>query len=323
MRRRFLGLTAAALAALVALPVASQTYPDRPVRIINPYPGGPTDAYARLLANKLQNGLGQPVVVDGRAGAGGLIGVTAAAKSEGDGYTLLVTSASTQVVQPVVRKSMPYDAENDFIPIVSTGPVPSVVVVHASLPIHSLEELIEYARAHPGELSYGSSGQGTALHLAGEVFASETGVQLLHVPYKTAAQSMTDLLGGQVKMMFDSPNNSSPHVASGKLRALAIMGPERVPVLPDVPSTTELGMPAIHFTNWLGMYAPTGTPDAAIERITQILRPAMSDDDMLAFFKASGMSPNAVFGEEFASSSRNQRQTLADTVEKAGIPMID
>lgn len=322
MRRHFLGLTTV-IAALIAFPAVGQTYPERPVTIINPYPGGPTDAYARLLANKLQSGLGQPVVVDGRAGAGGLIGVTAAAKSAGDGYTLLVTSASTQVVQPVVRKSMPYDAENDFIPIVSTGPVPSVVVVHPSVPVHNLDELIEYARANPGTLSYGSSGQGTALHLAGEVFASETGVELLHVPYKTAAQSMTDLLGGQVKMMFDSPNNSAPHVASGKLRALAIMGPERVHVLPDVPSTTELGVPDIRFTNWLGMYAPAGTPQGAIDRITQTLLPAMKDSDMQKFFEASGMSPIAMFGEEFASSSRNQRQALADVVKKAGIPMID
>lgn len=322
MRKRLFGLTTV-IAALIAFPATSQTYPDRPVKIINPYPGGPTDVYARLLASKLQNGWGESVVVDGRAGAGGLIGVTAAAKSAADGYTLLVTSASTQVVQPVVRKSMPYDAEKDFIPIVSTGPVPSVIVVHPSLPIQNIKELIDYARANPEALSYGSSGQGTALHLAGEVFASEAGVKLLHVPYKTAAQSMTDLLGGQVKMMFDSPNNSAPHVASGKLRALAIMGPERVDVLPGVPSMAELGMPEIRFTNWLGMYAPTGTPQATIDLITKILKPAMNDSDMQDYFKVSGMASTAVFGEEFASSSRAQRKALADVVKKAGIPMID
>lgn len=189
MRSGFLKI--AAWVALAFSPLLNaQTYPDRAVKIINPFPGGPTDTYARLLASKLQRGLGQPFIVDGRPGAGGIMGVTAAAKSTPDGYTLLVTSASTQVVQPVVRKTIPYDAEKDFIPIIATGTVYSIIVVRNSLPVSNLDELIAYANANPDKLSYGSSGIGTALHLAGEVFAAETGTKLLHVPYKTATQSM-------------------------------------------------------------------------------------------------------------------------------------
>jgi tripartite-type tricarboxylate transporter receptor subunit TctC len=322
MRRDFLALSAV-LALSAALPCAAQSYPDRPVKIINPYPGGPTDRFARLVAQKLEKAWGQSVVVEGRAGAGGLIGVTAAAKSPGDGYTLLITSASTQIVQPAVRKSMPYDAEKDFIPIVATGPVPSVVVVHPSLPVNDLQELIDYARANPGVVSYGSSGLGTALHLAGEVFANAAGVQLLHVPYKTAAQSMTDLLGGQVKMMFDSPNNSSPHIKNGKLKGLAVMGPERLELLPDVVTTEELGMPDMRFINWLGVYAPAGTPRSAIDSITSILRPGMQEPDMKAYFDTSAMSHTPIYGEEFAAMSRAQRESLEAVVRKAGIPLID
>lgn len=322
MRRKFLLSVATALICMSA-PAAAQTYPERPVTIINPFPGGPTDTFARLVANKLQAGLGQPVVVSGRPGAGGTIGVTAASKSEGDGYTLLVTSASTQVVQPVVRKSLPFDVEKDFIPIASTGQVASVLVAHPSLPVSSIEDLIAYTKKNPGSVSYGSSGSGTALHLAGEVFASLAGVELLHVPYKTAAQSMTDLLGGQVQMMFDSPNNSGPHIKSGKLKGLALMGNARTPILSDIPTTAELGFADMTFYNWLGVYAPAGTPDSVIARITEILRPGMKDADMQNFFELSGMPSQPLFGDEFAKAERDQRLALRAVVEQARIPLID
>lgn len=303
--------------------VRADDFPTKTIRIINPFPGGPTDSFARLIASKLQAGLKQSVIVDGRAGAGGTIGVTAAAKAAPDGYTLLITSASTQIVQPVMRKSMPYDAEKDFIPIMSTGGSASVLVVHPSLLVKSFREFIDYARANPDAVTYGSSGTGTALHLAGEVFASVAGVKLQHVPYKTAAQSMTDLLGGQVKAMFDSPNNSSPQIKNGKLKGLAIMGPERISVLPDVPTTTELGMPAMRFTNWLGVYAPAGTPPAIVERLIRILRPAMNDEDMKEYFERSGMPPSALFGQELAAASRTQRSELADVIKRANIALLD
>jgi tripartite-type tricarboxylate transporter receptor subunit TctC len=322
MRRQLLWLVFSSMTC-ATLGVQAQDFPTKTIRIINPFPGGPTDSFARLIASKLQAGLKQAVIVDAKAGAGGTIGVAAAAKSAPDGYTLLITSASTQIVQPVVRKSMPYDAEKDFVPIMATGGSASVVVVHPSLPVKNLRELIDYARANPEAVSYGSSGNGTALHMAGEVFASIAGVKLQHIPYKTAAQSMTDLLGGQVKVMFDSANNSSPQIKNGKVKGLAIMGPERISVLPDVPTTTELGMPTMRFTNWLGVYAPAGTPADIVERMIKILRPAMNDADMKEYFERSGMPPAPLFGQDMAQASRVQRSELAEVVKRAGIALLD
>jgi len=322
MRRNFMALSLAFMS-LFSIQASSQEFPNKTIRIVNPFPGGPTDSFARLIAAKLQTGLKQAVIVEAKPGAGGTIAVAAAAKAVPDGYTLLITSASTQIVQPVVRKSLPYDAEKDFIPIMATGGSASVIVVHPSLPVKNLREFIDYARANPEMVSYGSSGNGTALHLAGEVFASIAGVKLQHIPYKTAAQSMTDLLGGQVKAMFDSPNNSSPQIKNGKVKGLAVMGPERLSVIPDVPTTSELGMPSMRFTNWLGVYAPAGTPPEIVERMIKILKPAMGDQDMKEYFERSGMPPSPLFGQDMAVASRNQRNDLAEVVKRAGIPLID
>lgn len=322
MRRNFMALSLAFMS-LFSIQASSQEFPNKTIRIVNPFPGGPTDSFARLIAAKLQTGLKQAVIVEAKPGAGGTIAVAAAAKAVPDGYTLLITSASTQIVQPVVRKSLPYDAEKDFIPIMATGGSASVIVVHPSLPVKNLREFIDYARANPEMVSYGSSGNGTALHLAGEVFASIAGVKLQHIPYKTAAQSMTDLLGGQVKAMFDSPNNSSPQIKNGKVKGLAVMGPERLSVIPDVPTTSELGMPSMRFTNWLGVYAPAGTPPEIVERMIKILKPAMGDQDMKEYFERSGMPPSPLFGQDMALASRNQRNDLAEVVKRAGIPLID
>ncbi len=322
MRRNFMALSLAFMS-LFSIQASSQEFPNKTIRIVNPFPGGPTDSFARLIAAKLQTGLKQAVIVEAKPGAGGTIAVAAAAKAVPDGYTLLITSASTQIVQPVVRKSLPYDAEKDFIPIMATGGSASVIVVHPSLPVKNLREFIDYARANPEMVSYGSSVNGTALHLAGEVFASIAGVKLQHIPYKTAAQSMTDLLGGQVKAMFDSPNNSSPQIKNGKVKGLAVMGPERLSVIPDVPTTSELGMPSMRFTNWLGVYAPAGTPPEIVERMIKILKPAMGDQDMKEYFERSGMPPSPLFGQDMALASRNQRNDLAEVVKRAGIPLID
>jgi len=322
MHRHLMALSLACFS-FFSIQTSAQEFPNKTIRIINPFPGGPTDSFARLIASKLQSGLKQAVIVEAKPGAGGTIAVAAAAKAIPDGYTLLITSASTQIVQPVVRKSIPYDAEKDFMPIMATGGSASVIVVHPSLPVKNLREFIDYARANPEMVSYGSSGNGTALHLAGEVFASIAGVKLQHIPYKTAAQSMTDLLGGQVKAMFDSPNNSSPQIKNGKVKGLAVMGPERLSVIPDVPTTAELGMPTMRFTNWLGVYAPAGTPPEIVDRMIKILKPAMGDQDMKEYFERSGMPPSPLFGQDMAVASRNQRNDLAEVVKRAGIPLID
>jgi len=322
MKKILLAASAAVLALASSVSLAD-TYPKQPITIINPFPGGPTDTMARLIAKKLQEGLGQPVIVDGKAGAGGTIGVAAAAKAPADGYTLLVTSASTQVVQPVIRKQLPYDAVNGFIPIMIPGQSTCVVVVNESVPARDLAELITYARENPGKLTYASSGAGTALHLAGEVFAHYANVELLHVPYRAAAPATTDLLGGQVDMMFDSPTNSAPHINRGKLRGLAIMQPTRWSTLPDIPTTTELGHPDILFANWLGLFAPAGTPADIVDRITEVLKEKMSDAEVVAYFEATGTPLSPQYGADAATTIATQQKALATVVTQAKLPLID
>jgi tripartite-type tricarboxylate transporter receptor subunit TctC len=306
------------------LPALAQTFPTGVVRIVNPFPGGPTDTFARIVARLLQKDWGQSVIVEGKAGAGGMIAVTSVAKAPPDGYTILVTSSSTQVVQPAIRRNVPYDAEKDFQPLFCTGAAPFIVVVNASLPIVNLAELIAYAKAHPGQLSFGSSGPGTGLHLAGEVFANAVGVKLLHVPYKTAAQASVDLLGGQIHMMFDSAVNSKPGIESGRLRAIAAMGTARSPVLPDTPTMAELGVPNATFDSYLGVYLPARTPKEIGERIIRILRAGSGDAELLEYLRLTGLRLDGMtYGGQFAQAERQQRVTLARLISHAKLPLLD
>ena len=322
MFKKILAVSTTVLMGLMSS-AALGAYPDRPIKIINPFPGGPTDTMARLIAKKLQEGLGQPVVVESKGGAGGNIAVTYAARSEADGYTLLVTSATTHVVQPVIRKSLPYDADKDFIPVMIPGQSTCVIVVNASVPVTTFQELVKYAKDHPDKLTYASAGTGTALHLAGEVFSHYANVKLLHIPYKSAAQASTDLLAGQVNMMFDSPTNSAPNIKSGKLRGLAIMQPTRWATLSEIPTTTELGRPEIAFSNWLGLFALAGTPPEIIEKITAVLQSKMMDSDVKEYFQTIGMPLDPKFGKDTAKIIHDQRTALAKVVKGANLPLID
>jgi tripartite-type tricarboxylate transporter receptor subunit TctC len=322
MRRKFLAMTAALLA-LGVKPLRAQSYPDRAIKIINPFPGGPTDAFARVIAAQLSVRLGQPVVVEARAGAGGMIGVSFSAKQPADGYTLLVTSSSTQVVQPVMRQLVPYDAEKDFIPLFSPGIGSTAIVVNPALKVTSLKELIDYAKARPGEVTFGSSGPGTALHLAGEIFAYEAGVKLLHVPYKAAAQALTDLLGGQINIMFDSLANSGSHLNSKKLVSLGLMGDQRSMAFPDIRTTTELGFPAMKFGNWLGVYALSGTPEPIVNRLLTALKSSVDAPELKALLEMSFTTRTPLFGSDFGQATRVQRQALARVVKQANIALIE
>jgi tripartite-type tricarboxylate transporter receptor subunit TctC len=191
------------------------------------------------------------------------------------------------------------------------------------VPATNLRELIAYAKANPGKLTYSSSGSGTALHMAGEVFASVAGVNIQHIPYKAAAPAVTDLLGGQVSMMFDSVANSGPHIRSGKLRGIAVMGAERATALPDLPTTAELGIPAMRTYNFIGIYAPAGTPADVVDRLTKILRTALVEPDTRSFYESAGMPPNPIFGPEITQASGQQRKDLADVVRKANLQFPD
>jgi len=310
-------------ASLVFSPAHAGNYPERPIRIINPFPPGTnTDTVARLLAQKLQQNMGQPAVVENKTGAGGAIGATFVARAPADGYTLLLTSSSTHLVAPVLRREVPYDANKDFIPIMTVTVSPHVVVATSSLPVKDFKEFVSYVKANPGT-TFASSGNGTGYHLAGELFAHGVGASMLHIPYRGAAPAMNDLLGGQVQSMFDSPGSVAPNVKTGKIRALAIMGPQRWPNLPDVPTTVELGYPQLQFSTWLGLFAPAGTPPEVIAKITDVLTMELSKPGMREQFQQMGSQLNMIVGKDFAQFMLDGQAALRKLVKEANLPMLD
>lgn len=266
-RRSWLG----ALAALaVALPgaAAAQAWPAKPVKLVVPFAaGGSTDTVARILSEKLTARLGQPVIVENRAGAGGSIGSDAVAKSAPDGYTFLVGTSSTMAILPYLYNKPPYDPNRDFAPVTLLGTADIMVVVNANVPAKSLKELIAYAKANPGKLTYASGGNGSISHLLGEYFKSMAGVDLLHVPYKGDGPALTDLIGGQVSMIFGTAVAFLPHVKSGKLVALAVTNPTRSTTQKDLPTVSEAGVPGYDAVQWFGIAAPTGTPKDITQKL--------------------------------------------------------
>ncbi|MGH8669584.1 MAG: Bug family tripartite tricarboxylate transporter substrate binding protein, partial [Burkholderiales bacterium] len=261
-----------ALLALIALclpfGVLAQAYPTKPVRLIVPFPaGGPSDLFGRALAQGMTEQLGQPVVVENVSGVGGVIGVDRAAKSEPDGYTLALNSASTVAIAPYSLSKLPYDVKKDLALITVVVRVPEVLAVHPSVPAKNAAELIAYAKANPGKINFASAGGGSITHLAGELLKAEAGVDMVHVAYKGAAPAVTDLVGGQVQMgIFDVPVLLG-HIRAGKLRALAVTSAARASILPDVPTTAEAGYPNVTSDNWYGLVAPAATPAEVQKRI--------------------------------------------------------
>ncbi|MPS30300.1 tripartite tricarboxylate transporter substrate binding protein [Pigmentiphaga sp.] len=311
------------LGTLAVAPAHAGPYPDHPVRIINPFPPGTnTDTVARLLAQKLQQNWGQATIVENKTGAGGAIGASFVAKSPADGYTLLLTSSSTHLVAPVLRKDVPYDANKDFTPIMTVTVSPHVVVATRSLPVKDFKDFVAYVKAHPGT-TFASSGNGTGYHLAGELFAHGVGANMLHIPYRGAAPAMNDLMGGQVQSMFDSPGSVAPNAKSGRVHALAVMGPKRWPTLPDVPTTVELGYPQLQFSTWLGLYAPANTPPDVIAKITNILTTELSKPGMSEQFDQMGSQLNMIVGKDFAKFMLDGQASLKKLAEEAKLPMLD
>ena len=313
----------AALLGLALSPFAAraQAWPARTLKIINPFPpGSPVDVVSRSVAQALEGGLKQNVIVDYKAGAGGTIGAAEVARAPTDGYTLLVTSSSTHVIAPALRKQMPYDAIKDFVPVAMIGYGPTVIVVHPSMQVNTLAEFVRYAKANPDKSTYASSGSGTILHLTGELFAHKTGTQLLHIPYKGAVPASTDLLGGQVNAMFDSISNAAPQVRAGKLKALAVLTPTRTPLLPGVPTAAEVGFPGLDFPTWLGVFAPAGTPNAMVEKLSRTLQSAMGQPEVREKLVQSGITPAFMAGDEFGARLVADKKLVADLVKTANVP---
>ncbi|HEY5292890.1 MAG TPA: tripartite tricarboxylate transporter substrate binding protein, partial [Burkholderiales bacterium] len=258
------GLIAFILCAFAALPAGAQSYPSRAVHIIVPFAaGGPADIYARVLGQRLQEALGQPFVVEDRPGGGSVVGTDAVAKSAPDGYTLLMMS-NTHTVNESLISNKPFQLLRDFVPVAPVNYSDLVLVVHPSVAANTLAELIALAKSKPHVLNYASSGPGTPYHMAGELFKAMAGLDIVHVPYKGSSGARTDVLGGQVEMMFDAITTMAPNVRAGKLKALGTTGKVRSPVLPEVPTVAEAGVPGYEATIWLGIVAPAGTPKPVV-----------------------------------------------------------
>jgi tripartite-type tricarboxylate transporter receptor subunit TctC len=311
--RRF----ALALAAtLLAAPCLAQDYPTRPVRIIVPFgAGGPADVAARLVGNILQEKFGQPFVVENRTGAGGVIGTVEAAKAAPDGYTLLMMS-NTQTANESLMPQRKYELMRDLVPIAPVNYSDLVIVVHPQVAAKTLQEFIALAKSQPGKLNYASSGQGTPYHMAGELFKTMAGIDVVHVPYRNSGEARSGVIGGQVQMMIDAVTTMAPNVSAGQVRALATTGTSRSSVLPDVPIAAEAGVPGYEATIWLGFMAPAGTPRPVVDKLNAAINEVVKRPDVVSLWKEQGALPMSMTPEEFDKYLRGDIVKWANVVKQ-------
>ena len=286
--------------ALVCTPVAAQDYPNRPLRFIAAFSaGGASDLLARTLGQKLSERLGQQVVVDNRAGAGGVIGMQIAANSPADGYTLLMGSSSNMAIGPALYADLKYDPIKSYSGVTAAAIVPIIMIVHPSVPVKSIEELIQYAKARPGQLSYASSGAGATPHISGELFRRMAGIELVHVPYKGGGEAIAAVLGGHVQMSFGAVSTALPHMKTGRLRALGVTSSKRLAATPDVPTIAEAGLPGYEVVQWFGVFVPAGTPRPYIAKLNRELTAILAQQDVKDRYSAMGVEPTTSTPEGF------------------------
>jgi tripartite-type tricarboxylate transporter receptor subunit TctC len=294
-------------------------YPTRTITVINPWTaGGPADTVARPILQKLSEVLKQPVVLENKAGANGVIGANYVARATPDGYTLLFSHVGPITISPAVQKDMPYDSVRDFAPITQVVSAPTVLVVRPDLPIHNLKEFIDYARANPGKLSYGSVGIGSTTHLAGEILATMADVKMLHVPYKGAAPVMNDLLGGQINCTFLNIAALLPYIKSGQVRAIGVSTLKRSPLLPDLPAIAET-YPGFEVNSWYGMMAPAKTPTHIVELLQKEVAKILQLPEIVQSMQASGLSPEGTTPAQYAKQIQTDLNRWQTAVAKAGI----
>jgi tripartite-type tricarboxylate transporter receptor subunit TctC len=319
--RRALVLSLPAAAAAACLPGAlrAQSFPSRPITLVVPFPaGGTTDILARIVGEFMRTDLGQPVVVDNRAGAGGNIGGQLVARAKPDGYTIFMGTVGTHAINQSLYKKLPFDPIKDFAPLTRVAMVPNLLVAHPSRPYKTVQELIAHAKANPNKVTFASSGNGTSIHLSGELFKSLAKVDMLHVPYKGSAPAVNDLLGGQVDIMFDNMPSALPHAKAGKLRALAVTTARRSPELPDVPTVAEAGVPGYEATSWFGLFAPAGTPAPVISQLTASIAKALNDPDVKKRIAEQGGEPHPESPQEFAAFIQKESAKWAQVVKASG-----
>ena len=315
---RLLGATVLAVAVLVP-PAAASDYPDRPVRLVVPFPaGGGADVLARTIMPRVAQFLGKAIVIDNRPGAGGNVGAEVVARAAPDGYTLLYGTNGTHAINRSLYGSLPFDPVRDFSPVSRMTLIAALMVVNPDLPVTSVGELIQYAKAHPGRINFASAGNGTTSHLAGELFRSMTGIDIVHVPYRGGALAAADVVGGQVQMMIDVMPNVAPLARGGKLRGLAVTTARRFPSAPEYPTIAESGVPGFEVSAWDGILAPAGTPPAVVDKLNAAIRQALEDPQVREALLARGAQPVAGTPDDFARHIATETEKWARVVKQSG-----
>jgi len=299
---RLIGIGLTTSLTLAAAPSRADTYPNKPIRLVVPFPAsGATDLLARAIAQKVGTSIGQQIVVDNRPGAGGAIGSDMVAKAPADGYTLLIATTSTHSIGPYINTHLPYNTETDFTPIGEVATATNVLVVPNSLPVKNVKELIDYAKKHPGELNYASSGNGTVVHLTAEAFKAQAGVFITHIPYRGTALAVPDLISNKVQILFDSIVSGMPHVKDGKLKGLAVTSLKRSPLAPDLPTVSESGLPGFESDTWFGIYGPKGLPADIVNRLNTEFNKAIQSQDVKDRLAKLGAEPVGGTPAQFAA----------------------
>lgn len=322
MTTRRLAMVAAALAAMAAgIPTVglAQAWPTNPVKLVVPYPpGGVTDIAARVVAKRMSEILGQPVIIDNKAGAGGSIGTAFVAQAPADGYTILMGTNATHGTNPNTFSKLPYDAVKGFAPVIEIAQTPLLVVVTPSAPVKTVPELVAWLKRDGSRISYASTGTGGGNHLTVEYFKMVTGTDMLHVPYKGSAPALTDLMGGQVQVMFDNVASSLPQVKAGKLRAIAVTSVKRYAEAPEIPTVAESGIPNFEAGNWVGIYAPANTPTEVVSRLNEALNQALKTPETAEALRKSGLEPVGGTPAQFAARTRDDIRKWGEVVQRIG-----
>jgi tripartite-type tricarboxylate transporter receptor subunit TctC len=321
---KLLSVLVLAVSTLVALPASAQPWPSKPVRIINAFAaGGPSDLLSRAVGDKLQSIWGQPVIVEARPGADGLIGMEFAAKQAPDGYNIITVPVGNAVLLPNLRSKLPYDIAKDFVPVTMLGTVQNVLVVGPSVPASSVKELIALSKANPGKLSFASPGLGSSPHIAGEMLKGATGLDMVHVAYKGTGPAVNDVMGGQVTMFFSQMSSALQQVKQGKLKAIGVASLQRHPAAPEIPTIAEQGFPGFQATAWYALFAPAGTPSDVVHKIAADVTRALQMPDVKE--KLAALGADAVGGtpEDFAQRLRQENARWGDAIRKSGVKLTD
>jgi tripartite-type tricarboxylate transporter receptor subunit TctC len=318
LRRAWLAFAAALLAVTATTP-ARAAFPDKPIRVVIGFPaGGPLDQHARLLTDRLQAVLGQPIIIDYKSGAGGTVGAQDVMKAPPDGYTLMLANTGVMVINPALYSKLPYSTLKDFTPIARTAMQPLALLVNPKLPVNTLKEFIDYSRARPGQINYGSAGNGGISHLVPEMFKNATGLFMVHIPYRGSAPAFTDLMGGQVQFMGESIPQAANYHRQGKVRALAVTSKERNPALPDVPTVIESGIKGFEVVGFYGFLAPAGLPKDVTARLSDAFKQVMANPDIRNRMVTQGADPAFMGSDEFAQFLASETPRWAQAVKASG-----